>query len=152
MTSVGNKTAFTAKVSEIRDDEEYGIVLMDVNNLKMVNDTYGHEAGDEYIKGCCKVLCDTFAHSPVFRIGGDEFSVILKGRDYANRAALMKAIEATFERLWTERQSDPVHRFSGSLGMSDSTVGRTTRETIKAADDAMYASKKAFKAKYGSYR
>ena len=76
---------------------------MDANNLKMINDNYGHGAGDEYIKGCCKILCDVFCHSPVFRIGGDEFAVILKGRDYHNRNDLMKEIKETFERIYRER-------------------------------------------------
>lgn len=152
MTNVGNKAAYTAKISELQDTDEYGIVLMDANNLKMINDTYGHEAGDTYIKGCCQVLCDIFAHSPVFRIGGDEFAVILKGRDYQNRHTLMKNIGDAFEKIWAENENDPVHRYSCSLGMADSTTCSTTRETIKTADDNMYENKKIFKEKHGSYR
>ena len=152
MTNVGNKTAYTNSISNIKDNDEYGIVLMDANNLKMINDTYGHEAGDTYIQGCCKILCDTFCHSPVFRIGGDEFAVILKGRDYKNRETLMKQITETFERIWAEKENDPPHRFSCAVGMADSTGCHTTRETIKTADDRMYANKKAFKEKNGSYR
>ena len=152
MTNVGNKTAFTKRISDLDDTDEYGIVLMDANNLKMINDTYGHEAGDAYIKGCCEVLCNTFTHSPVFRIGGDEFAVILKGRDYKLRAALMQEIKEKFERIWVEKEYDPPHRYSCSLGMADSTTCSTTRETIKTADELMYEDKKAFKEKNGSYR
>ncbi len=151
MTNVGNKAAFTAKISELLDSEEYGIVLMDVNDLKMINDTYGHEAGDAYIIGSCTILCDTFAHSPVFRIGGDEFAVILKGRDYINRHKLLGEVTENFEKIRAE-EDDPKFRFSGSLGMADSTNCKTPRETIKAADKDMYANKKKFKEKYGSYR
>lgn len=43
--------------------------------LDCLNDTYGHTAGDNYIKGCCKVICQIYKHSPVFRIGGDEFKI-----------------------------------------------------------------------------
>ena len=152
MTSVGNKTAFTLKISEIKDTDEYGIVLMDVNNLKMINDTYGHEAGDSYIIGVCRVLCDVYSHSPVFRIGGDEFAVILKGRDYENRQLLIESLAQTFDVIWAQNENNPCYRFSGSFGMADSTVCKTTRETIRAADDAMYRCKKNFKEKYGSYR
>lgn len=152
MTNVGNKTAFSARVSEIKDSEKYGIVLMDVNNLKMINDNYGHGAGDEYIKGCCTVLCDVFSHSPVFRIGGDEFSVILKGQDYENRHALMHNITGAFEYIWRERENDPPHRYSASLGMADSTTCATTRETIKTADERMYENKRAFKERNGIER
>ena len=152
MTNVGNKAAFTARVNDIRDDDEYGIVLMDANNLKMINDTYGHDAGDAYIKGCCDILCDTFGHSPVFRIGGDEFAVILKGRDYTNRQDLCKQIKDKFKKIWDENETDPVHRYSASIGMADSTTCSSTRETIKTADEAMYADKKRFKEENGSYR
>jgi len=152
MTNVGNKTAYTNSISALSDNEDYGIVLMDANNLKMINDNYGHEAGDTYIQGCCKILCDTFCHSPVFRIGGDEFAVILKGRDFRNRESLMKQITETFDRIWTEKENDPTHRFSCAVGMADSTTCHTPRETIKTADDIMYANKRAFKEKNGSYR
>ena len=152
MTNVGNKAAFSGQISNIRDDDEYGIVLMDANNLKMINDTYGHGAGDEYIKGCCKILCDVFERSPVFRIGGDEFAVILKGKDYENRHELFEELKETFRRIWTEKENDPTHRFSGSVGMADSTHCRSTRETIKTADENMYEDKKLFKEKNGSYR
>ena len=152
MTNVGNKAAFTRAVSAISDTDEYGIVLMDVNNLKYINDTFGHEAGDEYIIGTCTILCDAFSHSPVFRIGGDEFAVILKGRDYENRQALLGSTIQIFEIIWKEKEDDPVHRFSGSVGMADSSFCESTRETIKAADDAMYKYKKEFKEKNGSYR
>ena len=152
MTNVGNKAAFTRAVSEIRDNDVYGVVLMDANNLKMINDTYGHEAGDEYIKGCCSILCDTFKHSPVFRIGGDEFAVILKGQDYKNRIQLIKEIKNFLDKIWVEKKDDPVHRFSCSIGIADSSNCKSTRETIKTADDNMYLDKKAFKKVNGSYR
>ena len=152
MTNVGNKAAFTQSVSELQEGDSYAIALMDANNLKMINDTYGHVAGDGYIKGCCRILCDVFKHSPVFRIGGDEFAVILKGHDYENRSALVDEIRALFQRLWAEREGDPVHRYSGSIGMADSAAGKSMRETIQAADDNMYEDKRAFKKENGSYR
>lgn len=152
MTHVGNKTAYTQKLSEIQDSDKYAVVFMDVNNLKMINDTYGHDAGDTYIKGCCKVLCDVYEHSPVFRIGGDEFAALLRERDYENREELFREITETFAVIWEEKEDDPVHRFSGSIGMADSTDHETVKETIQAADEAMYRSKNRFKEKYGSYR
>ena len=47
--------------------------------LKLINDTYGHEKGDIYLKTACNAICDVFRHSPVFRMGGDEFAVLLQG-------------------------------------------------------------------------
>ena len=64
---------------------EFAVVICDVNNLKTVNDTLGHKAGDRWIKGASYMICSVFKRSPVFRIGGDEFVVILQGQDYKNR-------------------------------------------------------------------
>ena len=48
---------------------EFGIIMMDLNNLKYVNDNYGHERGNDYIFGSCRLLCEIFAHSAVYRVG-----------------------------------------------------------------------------------
>ncbi|MCR5735271.1 MAG: GGDEF domain-containing protein [Lachnospiraceae bacterium] len=61
---------------------EFAIVLLDLNDLKKINDTEGHQAGDQYIKDACRIICNTFKRSPVFRVGGDEFTVIAHGDDY----------------------------------------------------------------------
>jgi diguanylate cyclase (GGDEF)-like protein len=53
-----------------------------LNNLKTLNETYGHDKGDLAIKKLSNLICRVFSHSPVFRIGGDEFAVILRGWDY----------------------------------------------------------------------
>ena len=59
-----------------------------ISNLKSVNDLLGHEEGDKYIKTASKLICRTFTHSPVFRIGGDEFVAFLEGEDFENRESL----------------------------------------------------------------
>jgi diguanylate cyclase (GGDEF)-like protein len=62
--------------------------------LKPINDTQGHVAGDEYIKASARLLCDIFVHSPVFRVGGDEFVVFLRGSDYSSRHELMDKLRS----------------------------------------------------------
>ena len=69
------------------------VAVCDVNSLKAVNDTLGHKAGDEIIRRACSLICNTFKHSPVYRIGGDEFAVILSGRDYERRQELLSEME-----------------------------------------------------------
>ena len=152
LTNVGNKTAFDMCIKGLGNKDAYAIVVMDANDLKMINDTYGHEAGDVYLKGCCRVLCEAFSHSPVFRTGGDDFAVILKGRDYKKREELLNALEEKLERIWTEKENDPEHRYSCAVGMADSSKGEGPGTVFKMADEIMYANKKAFKKKNGSYR
>jgi diguanylate cyclase (GGDEF)-like protein len=57
-------------------------VLLDVNNLKKVNDTAGHKAGDQYLRDACGIICRIFKRSPIFRVGGDEFTAVVQGADY----------------------------------------------------------------------
>ena len=63
-----------------------------MNGLKFINDTQGHKAGAEYIRSAGRLVCSLFMHSPVFRTGGDEFVVILTGRDYDSRQFFMAAL------------------------------------------------------------
>ncbi|MCR5694849.1 MAG: diguanylate cyclase [Clostridia bacterium] len=99
LTGVKNKHAYLEteasmdhNIAENRQPP-FAIVMMDVNDLKKVNDTYGHQAGDQYLQDACRIICDTFKHSPVFRIGGDEFTAIVLGNDYASADELIKSFE-----------------------------------------------------------
>jgi diguanylate cyclase (GGDEF)-like protein len=80
---VRNKRSYVDALDELAKDIEqgiakFGIAVVDLNYLKMYNDTYGHEKGDIAIRTVCNLTCETFKHSPVFRYGGDEFAVILQ--------------------------------------------------------------------------
>ena len=95
LTGIKNKRAFTEdeQLIEIslssRQKTDFGIAIFDLNGLKIINDTKGHEAGDTYIKNSCHLICEYFRHSPVYRIGGDEFVAFLEGEDFANREAIL---------------------------------------------------------------
>ncbi|MBR3234537.1 MAG: GGDEF domain-containing protein [Atopobiaceae bacterium] len=91
LTGVKSKFAYTEKEAEldqaIREGSvsDLAVVVCDVNGLKYVNDTYGHAAGDEYLCAACKLICEMYDHSPVYRIGGDEFVILVQGDDYERR-------------------------------------------------------------------
>ncbi len=99
MTGVKNKYAYNE--AQERMDRRiaegsvsgFSVAVFDLNNLKVINDTRGHDAGDEYIKEACRMICTTFKHSPVYRIGGDEFTAILENADYINQEALLERFE-----------------------------------------------------------
>jgi diguanylate cyclase (GGDEF)-like protein len=98
LTGVKNKHAYVQWEEKINDginegtQEPFAVVVCDINNLKAVNDLYGHKEGDVCIRNGCLKICRVFSHSPVFRIGGDEFVVILSGEDYCQRTKLMEQI------------------------------------------------------------
>ena len=104
LTNVKNKTAFMdrkadmdARISE-GTIEEFGIVVFDLNNLKIVNDSKGHDAGDKYIQDACHLICNVFKHSPIYRIGGDEFVALLEGDDYTEREELVRLFEEEIDK------------------------------------------------------
>ena len=106
LTNVKNKGAFSdftdhlQKRIDINEAEvKFAIIMLDCDDLKLINDRYGHEKGDIYLKAASKALCDIFLHSPVFRIGGDEFSVILMNDDYNNREELLKQFKKSVDDI-----------------------------------------------------
>ena len=158
LTGVGNKTAYSKRVKEINaaipDGKcDFAIVMMDINDLKKINDVHGHKAGDQYIKGCCHLLCETFKHSPVFRIGGDEFVAILQGPDFENKQSLLERLRNDLNESYSNEDLDPWLRYSAAVGMADLASDDNTFELVfKRADQAMYEDKKRFKEQHGSYR
>ena len=100
LTGVKNKTAYIELEKSVQSNIDNGLdyllfalIVCDANDLKKINDSQGHVAGDEYIKECANLLCTIFVHSPVFRVGGDEFVIFLRGNDYSCREELMERLK-----------------------------------------------------------
>ena len=148
LTGVRSKHAYVDAVAEINTHIDMGqvqpfsVVVCDVNGLKTVNDTQGHHAGDKLIQSASEILCGTFRHSPVYRVGGDEFVVIMHGHDHARRAALMAELRA----------QNRCNREDGGVviacGMSEWRTDSDNRfeAVFDRADTAMYENKTALKA------
>ena len=142
LTHVKNKTAYHEREKELQkqiDDgcEPFGIVVCDINDLKMINDTEGHRAGDDYIKACCLLVCRTYQHSPVFRIGGDEFAVILRGADYANREKLLADLRRRVEENIRISEGPVIASGMAEYQQGDRLVG----DVFTRADGLMYENK-----------
>lgn len=151
LTGIGNKTAYTREVEELEQelaankDLRFGMAMIDLNYLKLINDTYGHEAGDEAIHTLANIACSVFVNSPVFRIGGDEFIVILRGQDYRHAEALKREfIRQTSGRV----DEGPGGQVSASIGVAlyDKSADALVSDVVKRADEAMYAMKREMKA------
>ncbi len=149
LTGVKNKHGYLSIEQEINDaiksdDEEkpeFAIAVCDVNDLKKVNDLLGHSAGDEYIRSACKLICNIFKHSPVFRVGGDEFAVILTGDDYTNRQALANAVKIA--SLDNKKHGQVV--VACGMAEFDPKLDYYVSDVFNRADNAMYEDKKALK-------
>ena len=148
LTGVKSKFAFTEKEQEINnairsgDQKPFAVVVCDLNGLKEINDTKGHKAGDQYIKDACAQICEQFKHSPVFRIGGDEFVVILQGADYWERDMLLSRFRVRNEK--NVLNGDVVIACGASEWSGDQ--GETIEQVFERADEAMYINKKDLKA------
>ena len=159
LTEVGNKNAFDRKMMALQkridcgEDIDLAVLMIDINNLKHINDTFGHDKGDSYIKGCCGVIKEHCRDSCIYRLGGDEFLVMLKGNAYKDRPAIYTEMVSAFEAEHLDEGKEPWERYSASVGMAEYYYyDSSLTEVVKRADRAMYDAKKAFKEKYGSYR
>ena len=153
LTGVGNKAAYLKKADELdqliaQGDAEFALVMVDINELKQINDEHGHRAGDAYIKGCCDMVCAAFSRSPVFRIGGDEFIAVLQGDDYAERKEAVEKLRTGYEKARSNTETDPWLRFSAAVGIAEYASDDNTVDLVfKRADKLMYEQKAAFKRK-----
>lgn len=151
LTGVRNKMAYDNYIAELKSRIEngevksYGIAILDTNNLKEINDTYGHENGNAYLVNSCKLICQIFAHSPVFRIGGDEFLVILLDEDLDNHHDLLKQLKESM--YLTKNASFPWKQISIACGIGIATYAKATTiaDTFNKADSDMYKNKRAIK-------
>ena len=145
LTGVKNKHAYAEEEKRLNrmiaegQNPGFALVILDVNDLKKVNDTLGHQAGDQYIRNACKLICNTFKRSPVFRIGGDEFLVLAEGNDYSRIDELVGKIDGNNLKALV----------SGGMviacGMARWENDAKAADVYERADQIMYADKKRLK-------
>jgi diguanylate cyclase (GGDEF)-like protein len=151
LTHVGSKIAYDNAARTLDKDvaeklvTEFGIAMIDLNNLKNINDSYGHANGNLYIAGACHIICTIFRHSPVFRVGGDEFVVILKNSDYEQRHELIEKANLKFFETENDSAREPWERYSVAIGMAEQREGESVEAVFKRADQAMYLNKEKMK-------
>ena len=152
LTMVRNKSAYNEYIKKLQDqldrDEviDLAIGIFDCNDLKSINDQYGHEKGDIYIKNACSMICKVFGHSPVFRIGGDEFAIILMNSDFTNRDELVAQLDKKQEERNSVVKSiwERVHIAHG-IAVYDHELDDELGDTARRADKFMYDNKRKMK-------
>jgi len=153
LTGVQNKNAYVetiAKLDEKISDgvAQFCIVMVDVNFLKRVNDNYGHEHGNIYLMNTCKLVCAVFGEENVYRIGGDEFVVILEGEKVSLVKYFMLQFKSEMDRKLANENLALWEKVSAAVGVAiyKADVDKTADEVFKRADKEMYANKLAMKA------
>lgn len=150
LTSVRNKGAFTSfiedmqeKMNEAPEGTAYAIGVFDCDDLKTINDKFGHDKGDIYLRSASQLICKVFQHSPVFRIGGDEFAVVLRDEDLANKRKLITKFETTMEEI-NAAAGDPWEEVHIAMGIAvyDPQLDHSVMDTVRRADKVMYTNKR----------
>ena len=149
LTGGGNKAAYEkAKIrldwNILSECAEFAIVMCDLNYLKRINDTYGHDKGNIYIQKLYGMLVDSFKESPVFRIGGDEFIVLVENDELAHCEELIEKLKGEINERFTDTSLEPWERVSSAIGYArfSKEVDSDTDAVFRRADEDMYAQKK----------
>ena len=151
LTKIRNTTSyqdwefvFNHKIKE--QNIEFGIVMFDINNLKNTNDAYGHLTGNQLIQETARLIADTFKRSPTFRVGGDEFVVILQDRDLEERDMLLAEFDERCKKAVIEANDTKIPLVvAKGYSLFDPNADTQMSDVFKRADHEMYANKKELK-------
>jgi diguanylate cyclase (GGDEF)-like protein len=142
LTSLGNHRAFEEDLAQALDDAGVSgrpvtLALLDLDGLKQINDTNGHQAGDECIRTLAGVLAKAGPDVGAYRIGGDEFALIVPGRRSVDTLYLIQHLQATMATSSGDRPA------SASSGVAEAAVGLSRDALIRRADLALIQAKRS---------
>ncbi len=153
MTGLNNKAAFETMKGVIDSEVKmnraaFTVIVMDVNNLKTINDSIGHEKGDLLLKHVTACMRETFVGFPLYRIGGDEFCTII---NVTNAEELIEKLQAiTAEK---SKEDFDIFQCSYQIAAGAASYNREKSESFddvfNRADKAMYENKKMLKSQRG---
>jgi len=146
LTHVKNMVAYTDMVAELTGrmadsvPPEYAVLICDMEQTREINGQYGLEMGDRYLLNGCRLLVEVFEHSPVFRVGGDKFLVVLQGREYGSRDLLFGVLMDK-RRQAAEMKDIPSGYVSFAAGMAafDPEQDGMVSDVVRRASAAMDA-------------
>lgn len=150
LTGSKNKTAYL-EVSAQLDEmvrlkrPEFAVIVLDINGLKDVNDTLGHDYGDMLIADSCKIMFETFKKSPVYRIGGDEFVIILENSDYNNYNTLLMQFDQNIKTYNSNPRNNLNLSIARGIAIFSQHTDLTYHDVFKRADHSMYMNKAEMK-------
>lgn len=145
LTGCQNRTAYLQRLVELDGKPGVGVIMADLNNLKTINDSYGHNAGDDALIRCARCFTGAFArYGDCYRIGGDEF--VFLGASLTQE--LLTQIMHEFEQLQQVEKSVVSYPFCVAVGCTiwQEKRDQTLNDTVRRADRLMYRNKRKRKA------
>lgn len=149
LTQLGNSTAYHEEIRELNQKISAGttdfyVVVLDINGLKELNDTFGHECGDYYIQGAANAIRQGFALAKCYRIGGDEFAVIAEGFDVCKVEDGLSGIDAAINDFNSSTTYDARLIVSKGVACLEPGQDESFADVFSRADRAMYEAKREF--------
>ena len=149
LTGAGNKAAYEKVMARmdwdiLAEKAEFAIAMMDLNYLKRINDNFGHDKGNAYIVKTYSLIREVFPVAEIFRIGGDEFVVLLQDEDYRHAGIKIQLFKDLMFEQMKNSSLDPWERISVSVGLAyyNKLEHSEANDVFKEADKKMYQDKK----------
>ncbi len=142
LTGLFNRRTFESRVRAMhRNGEQFALVMADLDQFKLLNDTYGHEAGDRALRLFSRVLQETVRERDIVcRWGGEEFTIALVDTNVTDAASMLERLRV---ELTGRIATSEVNAFTASYGYVDASACHTFEAAIRLADGALYAAKDA---------
>lgn len=150
LTGLPNRNKGEQAIAQLMKHHSGCLVFMDMDNLKTINDIYGHKAGDRVLKLLGNLLLEYSSECLVCRLGGDEFLLFMPNAD---QNSITEVITAIFKKFNTRKEQDPeLHVASISAGLYMCNIGDSFDECYTKADKALYFVKQNGKSDFSFYR
>ncbi len=153
LTGIRNRRAYEKTEERLNQDIQDGIasfaiVMIDMNDLKKINDFYGHEEGNVALMRLSGVISRCFGRSPVYRIGGDEFVVVAENRDLKDLDALVERFNRSLREMEEDMSLKDWEQVHAAIGAARYEKGRdeSVEQVFRRADERMYQDKQRKKA------
>lgn len=145
-TGLYNKDYFVSFCETLKDEElnSLSLVMIDLNRLKYVNDTFGHDAGDTYIKTIASIIKSVFGEDAPFRIGGDEFSIIIKNKSREYVELQVERIKSVLASITIPCKKGNIPNPNVAVGIAHSSSTFDIEDLYRIADEEMYKNKQEF--------
>jgi diguanylate cyclase (GGDEF)-like protein len=147
LTGIGNRAAMSVTVHReielaFRHNRSLGVIMMDVDHFKKVNDQYGHMAGDSVLKSLVECTDNTVRITDMlFRYGGEEFVILMPETNEAGVLRLAKRIRRRIEKLETKFDDNTINA-TVSLGIANLIESDDEKTLFARADEALYKAKR----------
>lgn len=152
LTNLKNRASFDDYLKKILDTgQQTYLLMMDLDNFKLVNDYFGHDKGDKLLQLISSTLKEIGGEEATFRVGGDEFVIVIKKQDEEEVECFAKEIIETINNAIATKQEVHTLNVSISIGIAKSVHDDTVNSLYKRADIALYQSKEKGKNCYKFY-